>query len=589
TATAVITTLRSNVETTAERFERLTDSTAKLEGVTDSAVAVMERLSQAIDERGEKSLAASDKIIAATINEFESKKKLVELERVQEQKLQAERVRELNALKERRDLIEGELQANLEIYRSAREGLNSAGIDQINKAISDALVDANQEAVELDRNIKGLEASISIAADSIRKSGEIIGTTFDPTGPVEYSARIDAATKKVTEFVEKNITSAERQQRITEELSNARAVLVAEYGEEAEIVNRLDEAMRRFQGELSKATGETDGLTNAAIRLNNALQNIANANLNVRDQIAVARARLQAAEQGADSVTVSAVGEAQEVSQRLQKLGATPDRIKQAYDQTLELNKELGETNRKVNEALNPATGGSSGGGGAGTPVAGEIDEIEREALAFVQSMQTQQERLIDQTSRLKEVRAKLVQQFGEESTAVRQLDVAMERFRETSFNTFDGLLDRATQLATEVSSVTDFVSQLIAEMIRLNGADAFKSLFSGGGISGFLNELVGIGTEAVSGIILNASDGGGITPTINTPNIEPGSLSPTLNSQQVVNVTPPAGFQAQTRQSQSGRQVDIGFTKAVVSAMGTQTGKASITNNFGISQTPKG
>ncbi|MEY8117650.1 tape measure protein [Falsihalocynthiibacter sp. BN13B15] len=493
-------TMGESAESATERLERLNQMSGQLEGSSDNLRAVLEKLNAAIETRGDKSLEASSKIIAATRQEFEAKKVLLRQEKIGEQRLQAERLKELNRLiKERADIksIEDRVIEAMNEGAAYSGELPASYRQNITKGAAKAY---NADLLALDRTIDGLQATVDLTAQSIQSANEIIGTSFDVEPAKEWGTQVDAARKMAEKFIAQNMSAAERQAAVTAEVAAAREKLVAQYGAESDIVSTLDRAMSSFQNELRKTKGDTDSLTSAATQLNQALSAVSSVHLNLGDRLSVARAQLNAAQAGANQDKVSAVGDAQQQSITLVKAGATPDQIAAAYTKTLELNLELSETQGLISAIFTPK---KEGGGGATSP----LKTLEKEAITAIQSMMTAEERRAQTIAKTVEIRRQLVATYGAEHISVAALTDALDRMKNEledgkskTDELFDTLSDRIANSINEWKGFGSLVKAILADIVRQEGVSfILKSV--GSAIGGSFGESLSAEVHHAGGI----------------------------------------------------------------------------------------
>lgn len=145
---------------------------------------------------------------------------------------------------------------------------------------------------------------------------------------------------------------------------------------------------------------------------------------------------------------------------------------------------------------------GSAGGGAIKVVDDGQLGSLQ-DALDLTQQLadqaRTSGEGQESQAARIAEARALLVAQYGAESAQVAALDESLRRLGQTGSDAFGSLTNSAALLAAQGASVQDIMADILLQMLQMNGADAFTSLFSGGGGSGFLSAFLS-GGQGFSG-----------------------------------------------------------------------------------------
>ncbi|WP_118138597.1 phage tail tape measure protein [Oceanicella sp. SM1341] len=91
-ASVGIAALSANTESARDRMERLSGSTGTLQGAVDALRGAQEAYRKSIASTGDTQVQASGKIIAASRQEYEAKRKLLQIETLRAQKEQSERV-----------------------------------------------------------------------------------------------------------------------------------------------------------------------------------------------------------------------------------------------------------------------------------------------------------------------------------------------------------------------------------------------------------------------------------------------------------------------------------------------------------------
>jgi hypothetical protein len=137
------------------------------------------------------------------------------------------------------------------------------------------------------------------------------------------------------------------------------------------------------------------------------------------------------------------------------------------------------------------ATGGGRRGGSGGGGRSRESD-IDREALQFIESMMTAEEKRAAKLREITELRSQLVAKYGQEHEMVQRVDEAIERMNanmEQAKNVQEQFWD--TMSDAIASSIEDwkgwgnFVRSVLSSFVRQHGEDFFIALFSPGKQSG--------------------------------------------------------------------------------------------------------
>lgn len=142
-----------------------------------------------------------------------------------------------------------------------------------------------------------------------------------------------------------------------------------------------------------------------------------------------------------------------------------------------------------LDELIERNTVGAGGGGGGGGGRS-ETDKAREEALRFIESMMTAEERHAQQVKELADMRGELVARYGEEADIVRQLDEATRRLGETGENAYAKMLNKVSQMVLEGKKLDEIISSILVQFLEMNGTQAFTALFSGGGFGSFFSTL---------------------------------------------------------------------------------------------------
>lgn len=485
--------LRDSAESAADRFARLTSETGEATSAADALRDVQSRLNEAIEAAGEKATVSSQRILAATKEEYEAKKKLLELEMQRLAQTQFERVNEIVGLRDEQNDMRGRQQGILDYYNSLPEQEKILQADGLQQSINDlsAGIDANEA------KIIELRASHEEAARIIAENNVILGQSFEAVGASAGQAAIpDEALAKYEELLAKKQAEIGLQQLINQ--YGAESAQVAEYRAAAE---------RSAYEEVAKTNGITGDLLVSLMAAYD--QAVALGAADVSSGISAANSQAAALAQnlGISLATARALS-----SLGPQGVNLNPDPSGQVYSGRGGDPRSMGGSAldwqvRQADEFLRnwkpPSVGGGSGGGGGGGGGAGR--DLDREALQLIESMMTAEEKRAAKIKEATELRAALVEKYGEESEMVQQVDEAMQRMNETleegnslQEQFWGTMSDYIAQSIDDWRGWGNFVKGILASFVQKYGEDFFTALFtpgqqSGDGLGTFLgNALTG-------------------------------------------------------------------------------------------------
>lgn len=311
------------------------------------------------------------------------------------------------------------------------------------------------------------------------------------TGKALATAEIEVQTALTS-----SATAMEEARKKVASLTADRKLLVATYGEESPQVAQADAALARINAQMVQTTATTQGLIAEVHGLASAFAGIGGTTLNLGSQLATAEARLAAAKKGISRATVDA-GEASaaDVAPLRQYLPTFATDAIQSGLTSLRVN--IADTTKEADKLFTAIDSPTKGGGGAT-----KLDNIEghvttlNEAMSLANSLiasqQTAQEKLAEDTQRTAEARALLVDAYGKDSAVVSKLDLATKRLGDTTKSVYADMLNQVGQMIIQGKSLGDILTNIAVQFLQMNGMDAFKSLLSGGGLSGFFSTLVG-------------------------------------------------------------------------------------------------
>lgn len=186
--------LRGNVESTAERFDRLREGTESATSALDAVIEVQSRLNDAIAEYGYKSDETNKRVLEGTAQELEAKRTLLALENDRLRTLQEQRQAEMFRLKQERDniaapstRIDDILQKQLgdqAAFAGAEERANAlvqatqefnAEFDAVNSKVSELNAQFSLTAAQIDRNNVTLSQTGLVLAEASAKAFDLSG------------------------------------------------------------------------------------------------------------------------------------------------------------------------------------------------------------------------------------------------------------------------------------------------------------------------------------------------------------------------------------------------------------------------------
>lgn len=619
-------TMSANAETAAEKMERLTRINTGLEGATENARAVMERLNEVIKDRGDLSLVAAATIVAATEQEFKAKQTLLRLEKVQEQRAQAERVRELAHMKV-------ELEAARRKSSEFKRVIPNAGSDpalaaDFNKFQDEKVAQLSETVRNLEADYDRLDAVIVLTAQSISNSNEIIGASFDIEAPTDFIAKVDEASAAAEKFIRKNMSSEQQMADVLKEVTAAREVLlerqqqmIEAHGEESEEaaeltgqISNLDAAMAQFQSELQKTKTDADALTGAALTLHNALSQLGSLHLSLSDRLTGARAKIAAIGAGASQSQAEAMSSGLQQGLNVMRAGGSLSEIANAYTETVRLNTELSTANEQLNKLTKPAKS-SGGGGGKGGGSGSSVSQLEKDVTQFIASMMTAEERQAKQLREVIKLREELVATYGKGHKLIIPLNEAIGRLHDDIDGLSDSTEDFFKSLSDGISSSIndwqgwgDFVGNILASFFDDYGQAFLSALFTPGAQSGTdLGTTIGNWVTGNGGSGSNSSTSKLGSLSASKMNLQPmPALKALPTIPKAVDVNLPTGLKSASdsslsvhihenasegrhRVERSSGRVDVFLKNAVSDVIGGGGADNALRNRFGMKPSAKG
>lgn len=154
---------------------------------------------------------------------------------------------------------------------------------------------------------------------------------------------------------------------------------------------------------------------------------------------------------------------------------------------------------RAANRPSRRSGGGRTGGRRqAETDAQKRLNDAERIYQGLIRETQTDEERRAARAREIADARKVLVETYGEEHEMVQRLDEATKRLENTGAQTFARLTNSLAQAVARGDDLGDVLESLLLQLIEMNGVAAFQSLFSGGGLGGFVSALFGFASGGV-------------------------------------------------------------------------------------------
>lgn len=422
--------LRGNVESAAERFDRLTSDTGEAARAADTLRDVQSRLNDAIREAGRESDASSARIIANTQAELKAKRDLLALETKRLETMQAERQAEINRLQAEVDGIYRSAEGEVRVQRQVND--DPAYLAQI-------MADADAKAAGLNDKIIELQANMALTGQAIAENNALLNETAAAAGATadqlrsteptmaqleasakEFAERLGIARDNAVEFAEVDMASG----------------VAAAASQASALVSFLDAAISRAE----------------AIRQN--------------------------AQQWIDS---QQPGGAADLANQYAQYGQG----RQAFNDRAREKAPL-YTPFRV-----PSDGGTGSGAGSGGGRAQE-NELEREALSLIESMMTAEERRAQKIAEAIQLREQLVVKYGAEHEMVQRVDEAIERMNQNleeskslSEQFFESMSDAIASSINDWKGWGNLVRSILASLVQKHGVDFFTALLMPGAQAG--------------------------------------------------------------------------------------------------------
>lgn len=441
TAGLAFLTLRGNVESAAERFERLTSDTGEAANAADSLRDVQSRLNDAIKEAGRASDASSSRIIANTQAELKAKRDLLALETKRLEAMQAERQAEINRLQAEIDGINRSAEGEVRVQRQIND--DPAYIAQI-------MADAEARAAGFNDKIIELQANMALTGQSIAENNALLNDTAAAAG----------ATAEELRSTEPTMAQLEASAReFAERLGVARD-------------NAVEFASVDMASGVAAAASEASALVSF-----------------LDAAIARAEAIRQNAQQWIDS---QQPGGTADLARQYSLYGEG----RQAFNNRAREQAPL-YTPFRVPDA---GTGGGRAGSGGGRAAQNDLD---REALSLIESMMTAEERRAQKVAEAVRLREQLVAKYGAEHEMVQRVDEAIERMNQNleesktlSEQFFETMSNAIASSINEWKGWGNLVRSILASLVQQHGVDFFTALLmpgkqGGGSLGTYVGNLL--------------------------------------------------------------------------------------------------
>lgn len=473
--------LRDSAESAEERMQRLTESSGELKTVTTELETLQQSLVDLAKARADAEENATDRIIATTKREYEAKRNLARLTLTEAQQVQAERVRELLTLQDRLANV-----ASVD-ERFRRETFNerTGGQTYVRPALEAEMrqrmqLEADEERRNIQNQIIRLEAAIAEGRSAIEETRQVLATDFP---------------EAVREALQPNGLDD----------------LIGSIGDAAAkgMLDLIGAAEGTDKGDGYNETLGYGAFTGGDVNL---------VNMTLREVLELQRRMLAHPDNTFNS---SAVGRYQIVSRTLrsliEELGLsleeqfTPDLqdrmaehlIRRRRGQGLEGLRNEWEGLRYVTDAnivkamgqqVIPVTdeGVARAQKEAEEERAETLKRQNEEALGYIEDVMTKQELHTKQIREMIELRQQLAATYGDEADIVKQLDVAIQRVKE-SYETvseetkklFGIISDNIASSVEEWKGWGDLVKNILADIVRAEGVNFFISLLTPGAQKG--------------------------------------------------------------------------------------------------------
>lgn len=431
TAGLAFLTLRGNVESAAERFDRLTSDTGEAARAADTLRDVQSRLNDAIREAGRDSDASSARIIANTQAELKAKRDLLALENKRLETAQQERRAEIDRLQKEIEAIYAQVQAERDA-QSISGVTDQAGLDAMMRSADEAASGLRDRITELNANLTLAAGQIDANRALLDETAAAAGATADQlrsTEPTmaqleasakEFAERLGIARDNAVEFAEVDMASG----------------VAAAASQASALVSFLDAAISRAE----------------AIRQN--------------------------AQQWIDS---QQPGGAADLANQYAQYGQG----RQAFNDRAREKAPLYTPFRVPSDG---GTGSSAGSGGGRA----QENELDREALSLIESMMTAEERRAQKIAEAIQLREQLVVKYGAEHEMVQRVDEAIERMNQNleeskslSEQFFESMSDAIASSINDWKGWGNLVRSILASLVQKHGVDFFTALLMPGKQSG--------------------------------------------------------------------------------------------------------
>lgn len=512
--------LGNSAESAADRFERLTSGSDDAAGAADALRDVQTRLNEALSEAGSASDTSARRIIANTRQEMSAKRDLLALENQRLETLQSERNIELSRLVRERDGVDKPSTRVADILQRQMGGNAAfAGEEDRAAALTEAQREYAAEVAASDAKITELRANIALTAGTISENNALLSETAVRIGEAgaagfEVRAGMQETAGATTEVVSKygELLAKKKEEIALQQLIN-------QYGENsAQVAEARAAAERSAYEEMARTEGVTGGLLESlmaaydeaaalgAVDVSAGIDAAAAAAANLANNLGVSLGAAQAIMRLGYGGTKGGEVVLDPRDPRYNKAAADKARL---LETMADLRTGAGATSPFDVSRIPVVSAGSFGGGGGR---GGSGADLDKEALQFIESMMTAEERRAKQTKEVTELRAKLVAKYGEESEMVRQVDEAMQRMNETMEEgqsiqeQFWGTMsDYIAQSIDEWKGWGSFLKGLLASLVSQYGEDFFTALFTPGKQSGD-----GLGTQMGNLLTGQLHSGGG-------------------------------------------------------------------------------
>ena len=430
---AAFLTMRSNVESASERFQRLTSGTDDAAAAADALREVQSRLNDAIAEAGKASDQSHQRIIANTRAEIAAKAELLRLETQKLQTLQAERQAEIERLK-----------AEVAAVKTPEQ----------------RLADLPTASVPL----FGMEEFVNQQAVAEMQAQRLLEVTEI------YNAEVQDSVDKIAEL-EANYTLSQ----ITLE-GNLALINAANASTET--------ALNTWDGLNNRAVDFWNNLTaawRAAIEIEKAADGAGDSIAGAAANAGTLAERLGIAARNAWATMVNmATAQRQIETSRVANQYALYGQGRAAFDNNVQ-----GGLAYDPDQYVPPDTKSGGGGGSRGKS---QAEKDQEEALRFIESMFTAEERRAKQLQEMLALRESLIKSYGPESELIGQMDEAIKRLQDGISDSdkmakelFDTISDNIAASIEDWKGWGNLVRSILADLVRAHGVDFFTALLTPG------------------------------------------------------------------------------------------------------------